>query len=189
MISLTKELSRGLLRGIAAAFLLCLTTFASAQRIALKTNALYWAAASPNVGLEMRVNRHVTFNLEGTFNRLKVSKYNTRAEIFTPEVRYWFSARPQAGHFLGLAGVAANYNLLLDNKRHNGDAFGAGLTYGYSFVLSRHWSLETTLGGGIVHRREKSYEEHKDECPEKPNINKWQFFPIKAGVSFVYIIK
>lgn len=189
MISLTEELSKGLLRGIVAVFLLCAATFAQAQRIALKTNALYWAAASPNLGLELRVNRHVTFNFEGTFNRLKVGKYDTRAEIFTPEVRYWFSARPQTGHFLGLSGLAANYNLKLNNDHYIGDSFGGGLTYGYSFVLGRHWSLETTLGAGLIHRREKNYDERTQECPEKPNLNKWQFFPIKAGVSFVYIIK
>lgn len=35
-----------------------------AQRVAVKTNALYWAASTPNLGAEFRVNRHVTFNFE-----------------------------------------------------------------------------------------------------------------------------
>lgn len=178
------------LAGVVIAILLmgCPTT-ANAQRIAVKTNALYWAAASPNLGLEMRINRHITFNLEGTFNRLKVGKYDTRAEIFTPEARYWFSARPQAGHFLGIAGLAANYNLLLNHKRYDGDAFGGGLTYGYSFVLSRHWSIETTIGGGAIYRHEKNYDEREDFRPTSMNLKKWQLFPLKAGVNFVYIIK
>lgn len=171
------------------ALLACCCITATAQRVALKTNALYWATASPNLGLELRVNRHITFNVEGTFNRLKAGKFDTRAEIVNPEVRYWFSARPQAGHFLGVAAVVSNYNLLIDHQRHNGDLAGGGLTYGYSFVLGRHWSLEATVGGGMVYRREKNYDERDNQQPTTANLRKWQPFPLKAGVSFVYIIK
>ncbi len=189
MISFTTPLSARLKRGALVALLACCTLCATAQRVALKTNALYWAAASPNLGLELRVNRHITFNMEGTFNRLKAGKYDTRAEVFTPEMRYWLSARPQAGHFFGLMALGANYNLLLNGHRYNGDAFGGGLTYGYSFVLGRHWSLETTVGGGGLYRREKNYKEATEEAPTEPNHKKWQLAPLKAGVTFVYIIK
>lgn len=161
---------------------------ASAQRVGLKTNALYWAAASPNLGVEFRVNRHLTFNFEGTFNRLDVGKIDSRVMMFTPELRYWFSARPQAGHFVGLSALGADYNIVWNGTRHKGDGFGAGITYGYSFVLSRHWSLETTLGVGNVYRHEKSYAKDAAE-PEAVNVRKWQWAPVKAGVSFVYIIK
>ncbi len=189
MISFISKLPTGLKRGALAAMFLCGGLHATAQRVALKTNTLYWATASPNLGLELRVNRHITFNMEGTFNRLKAGKYDTRGEMFTPELRYWLSARPQAGHFFGLMALGANYNLLLNGHRYNGDAFGGGLTYGYSFVLGRHWSLEATVGGGALYRREKNYKEATEVAPEEPNHKKWQLAPLKAGVSFVYIIK
>lgn len=67
-----------------------------------RTNALYWAASTPNLGAEFRVNRHVTFNFEAAYNRIKVFNIDTRGAMITPEVRYWFSARPQAGHLLEL---------------------------------------------------------------------------------------
>ncbi len=169
--------------------LMCSSLSVTAQRVALKTNALYWATASPNLGLELRVNRHITFNMEGTFNRLKVGKYDTRGVMFVPEARYWLSARPQAGHFFGLMGLGATYNLLLNDHRYKGDAFGGGLTYGYSFVLGRRWSLEATVGAGALYRREKNYKEATEEEPDMPNHKKWQLFPLKAGLSFVYIIK
>ena len=174
--------------GLAAAAALICTTQASAQRVGLKTNALYWAAASPNLGVEFRVNRHITFNFEGTFNRLDAGTLDSKAFVFTPEMRYWFSARPQAGHFIGITGAAADYDVTFKQKCHKGDAFGAGLTYGHSFVLSRHWSLETTVGAGMVYRHEKSFAKGSHE-PESVNISKWQAAPLKAGVSFVYIIK
>ena len=166
---------------------LCMTM--QAQRVSVKTNALYWAAATPNIGLEFRLNRHLTLNLEGAFNRLKMGSVDTRAEMAGGEMRYWFSARPQAGHFVGLMGIGGNYNLLLSNKHHVGDAIGAGPTYGYSFVLGRHWSLETTVGVGALYQREKHYDKDCETVPDSPNRRQWIFAPIKAGVTFVYIIR
>ena len=170
--------------------MLAVASPATAQRVSVKTNALYWTAASPNLGAEFRINRHITFNIETTYHRFKGGKYDTRGFAFEPEVRYWFSARPQAGHFLGIAAVAANYDFKLKQKRHDGDLFGGGITYGYSFVLSRHWSLETTLGVGAVYRQEKySRNEEERASLDKPNVSTVNFAPIKAAVSFVYIIK
>ena len=176
-----------LLLGITASLLLsCYSPQAAAQRVSLKTNALYWATASPNLGLEFRLNRHLTLDLEGAANRLTIGDNYSRIFHFSPEMRYWFSARPQAGHFVGLTGVAYNCKVCLSHKWHNGDAFGAGVTYGYSFVLSRHWSMETTLGLGLAHIREKKYD---DVPPSAPNNSKWTLAPLKAGVTFVYILK
>ena len=62
-----------------------------AQRVAVKTNALYWAASTPNLGAEFRVNRHVTFNFEAAYNRIKVFNIDTRGAMITPEVRYWYA--------------------------------------------------------------------------------------------------
>ena len=174
----------------AAIALTCSPLLAEAQRVALKTNALYWAAATPNIGAEFRINRHITFNFEAAYNRIKVFNIDTRGAAITPEVRYWFSARPQAGHFLGIAGIGCDYNFVHNGKRHIGDLYGGGLTYGYSFVLSRHWSLEGSLGVGLLHRHEKHYEEGTDvEVPSRANCSKWSPAPLRAGVSFVYILK
>ncbi len=90
-------------------FFMC-STMAHAQRIGLKTNALYWAAMSPNMGAEFRINRHVTLNFEAMGSLLKAGKVDAKGLQFSPEARYWFSARPQAGHFVGVMAVASNYN-------------------------------------------------------------------------------
>ena len=38
---------------------------ASAQKVAIKTNALYWATATPNVGMEFAMADRWTFELVG----------------------------------------------------------------------------------------------------------------------------
>lgn len=165
---------------------ICLS--AHAQRISLKSNALYWAGATPNIGAEFRLNRHFTLGIEGLANRLKVgSKLNSRVVAVTPEVRYWFSIRPQAGHFVGLMGMGADYDVTLKNKVYKGTAIGGGFTYGYSFVLGRHWSMETTAGIGLLHVRDLNHAQSDPE-PKEPKSS-LKFAPLKLGVSFVYIIK
>lgn len=135
-----------------------------------------------------RVNRHVTFNFEAAYNRIKVFNIDTRGAMITPEVRYWFSARPQTGHFVGIAGIGCHYNYERGGNRHKGDLYGGGVTYGYSFVLSRRWSLETTLGVGMAHVQEMSWDKDEYE-PGEANVKGWRPIPIKAGVTFVYLIK
>lgn len=181
-LKLTRLLGAALLAGT------CLLP-AAAQRVSVKTNALYWAAATPNLGLEFRLNRHLTLNLEGAFNKFHVSKIDSRMAGMMPEMRYWFSARPQAGHFVGFMGLVAGYDLTLNKTMHEGNAFAFGPTYGYSVVLSKHWSMEATIGVGALYLREKKYPTSLPQVPEEPNNKKWMPAPIKAGLTFVYIIK
>lgn len=49
------------------AFLASLGT-ASAQKVAVKSNALYWATATPNLGFEFAMSDRWTFELEGGYN-------------------------------------------------------------------------------------------------------------------------
>ncbi|MCH5181274.1 MAG: DUF3575 domain-containing protein [Prevotellaceae bacterium] len=160
-----------------------------AQRIAVKTNALYWAALTPNMGFEFTLSRHFTLNIEGDFSPFdKIGQYGIKHGSLTPEVRYWFSGRPQTRHFVGVAGMATMYDLQAKNTRHSGDAFGGGVTYGYSYVLNRHWSIEGTVGLGLLHRSEMKYA-CGTPMPDEINHRGIAFAPIKLGISAVYIIK
>ena len=166
-----------------------MTSSVVAQRVAVKTNGLYWAALSPNVGLEFRLSRHFTLNVEAAANPFDLSeKLKTRFLGVTPEVRYWFEARPHNHHFIGAMALGSSYSFKLKDNIHEGDAYGLGLTYGYSFVLSTRWSLETTIGAGLLKVNEKNY--HSGEIvPSGVNRDKFMFAPMKLGVSFVYLIK
>jgi len=159
-----------------------------AQRVGIKTNALYWGALSPNLGLEFRLSRCFTLNLEGDFSPMKVKDYKLRHASFAPEVRYWFSGRPQARHFVGVMGLLSAYDLSWSKKEHEGLGGGAGLTYGYAFVLGRRWSLETTIGAGLFHYREKKFTVGEQK-PTGTNHTGVAFVPLKLGVTFTYLIK
>ncbi len=179
-----------LLKKIAVLVVLLLTAAgANAQRVAIKTNALYWTTLSPNLGMELRLSRHYTLNIDAGFNPFKISdKFEPRFIGISPEIRYWFDARPQSHHFIGALALGSSYKFLLKDKQHDGSALGLGMTYGYSFVLGKRWSLETTIGAGLLKIKEKEFRKG-DEIPEKVNRSKYMFAPLKVGVSFVYIIK
>lgn len=103
-------LNRNLGRLLFVSFLLSCGTIAMAQRIALKTNTLYWATLSPNIEAEFRLSRHFTLDLGTTANfSTKIDDNNLKFLQVAPELRYWFS-RPMARHYVGLTTFAVNYN-------------------------------------------------------------------------------
>lgn len=161
---------------------------AQAQRVSLKTNALYWAVAHPNLGVEFRLTPHYTLNVEVIGTYLHKGRFHARNIVANPEVRYWFNARPQSQHFVGVMAFASSYDYRTKNWNHIGEGFGAGVTYGYSWVLSTHWSLETTAGLGAAYARDNTYRGENDPMTYDPN-NKKILPVVKLGVSFVYVMK
>lgn len=185
---------------------LCLAaTCAYAQGVVgVKTNLLYGAATlTPNLGAEIGLGRHTTLELSGSYNPWNLN--GTQADntklvhwIGQAEFRY-FTCERFNGHFLGVHGLYSMFNIgghelpLLLGKgskeyRYEGSAYGAGLSYGYQFVLGRHWNLELSVGVGYMQIKYDQY-----DCPHCGDL-KGQFTrnyigPTKAAVSLIYIIK
>ena len=141
----------------------------NAQRVALKSNLIDWATLSAN-----------PFSF--TIADMKATHFR-----FQPELRYWFN-RPMARHFMGISLLGGLYNVKFKEHLYEGDIWAAGLTYGYAFVLSRHWNMEATLGIGMAKLRAFDYREG-EEKPATPNLSKWSPVPIRLGLSFSYIFK
>ena len=70
------------------------------QDFALKTNALYWVAATPNLGLEVALSDKMTLDISGAYNpwTFKDDK-KMRFWLAQPEMRYWFCEKFE-GHFI-----------------------------------------------------------------------------------------
>jgi|WetSurMetagenome_2_1015567.scaffolds.fasta_scaffold222456_2 hypothetical protein len=169
-------------------FVLLLSCYSTgmAQRIALKTNALYWATLSPNIEGEFRLSRHYTLDLGVMGNDMSKGRYRLKFVQAAPEVRYWFS-RPMSRHYIGLTTFVASYDLKIKDTNYKGDAIAAGLTYGFDWVISRRCNIETSLGAGLVRYRCFDYSVG-DVRPSSPNKNKTVFAPMKVGLSFSYLL-
>lgn len=183
-----------------SAFLLTTSQHLPAQNIAIKTNTLYWAATTPNAGVEMSLGEKSTAQLFFGLNPWKQSggdQSSLRHWMLMPEYRHWFcqsfngwfvGAHLMGGEF-NAGGVKLPFGLLstLEHHRYEGWFVGGGITAGYQWPLSRHWNFETSLGFGYDYIQ---YDKMKcGSCGEKLKTGHTNYVgPTKAAVSLVYVI-
>ena len=173
---------------------------ASAQQVAVKTNLLYDATTTPNIGAEVGIGKKHTMQLYYGLNPWEFSGDNGgkyfKHWLLEPEYRYWFCHRFQ-GSFVGIHGLGGEFNAAnvklpfgiekgLRDHRYEGWYIGGGLTYGYQWVLSRHWNFEASLGVGVIYADYQKYE--CGECGRKVGDDDTFYVgPTKAVLSLIYM--
>ncbi len=161
-----------------------------AQRVAMKTNTLEYLVLSPNLTVEARLSKVLSLQLGVAANPITKPIAGLRASNFRvePELRYWFN-RPMARHFLAVSATAGFYSLKLNDRIYRGDVVAAGISYGYSLVLSKHWNMEAEVGVGLGSFRGYHYNGATGKAPAAPNFNRILPVPIRFGLSFGYVFK
>ena len=174
---------------------------AKGQDVAVKTNLLYDALLSPNLGVEVELAPRWSIDLSGQINNWTVNQHKWKHWLVQPEIRYWFCDH-FAGHFLGAHLLGGQYNMgnikngisflgsdlsKLTDHRYQGWDVGLGIAYGYAFILGRHWNLELELGLGYVYTRYDVFE--CKDCGMKVQSDKPHHYvgPTKAAVNLVYV--
>lgn len=193
---------RKLLTGIALALASGMISPASSQEVALKTNMIADGLLNVNAGAEFGLAPRWTLDLTGEFNGWKLSHARRWKHWYAmPEARYWFCEK-FGGHFVGVHAMGGQYNIggfngrwnmlgtdarKLADARYQGWYAGAGIAYGYAWMLSRHINLEAELGIGYAYTRYSSYP--CAECGTKIDSDKPHnyFGPTKAAINFVYV--
>lgn len=184
-----------MIRILCLGLLLCSPLYA--QKAALKTNLLYDATATPNLGLEFALAPRWTLAFSAGINPFAFNNNRKWKHWLTEgEVRYWLCERFY-GHFFGLHVGGGEFNVgrvsfpwpkLDKTYRYEGWAALVGASYGYSWVLGKRWNLEATIGFGIMHADYKRFD--CPHCGEYEGKSKETFFsPTRAGVSLIYMIK
>jgi len=190
----------------AAALLAPLT---SGAQFAVKTNLLYDATTTPNLGAEYGFNTKHSVNLvyglnPWEFSSDKFGKRYAKHWVVMPEYRWWHCSVFN-GSFIGVHAMGGQFNagsvdLWLpggffngDNivkeasdKRYEGNFIGLGFTYGYQYMLSRHWNLEAEIGVGYDY---VWYDKFRcGECGAKVDKGHTNYIGItKIGLSVIYI--
>lgn len=176
-------------------------TASNAQKIAIKTNVLYDATSTVNLGIEVGLHPRWTFDLSGNYNSWsRDNNVKWKHWLAQPEARYWFCDR-FAGHFIGahLLFGAFNFGNLnnnisflgtdlspLSNHRSQGYGYGVGLCYGYDFLLGKHWNLELEVGLGYVLADYEKFE--CGSCGRSVGKGHGNYFgPTKASINLVYL--
>lgn len=143
------------------------------SQVAVKSNLLYDATTTPNIGVEIGVGRQQTINAVYGLNAWSFRRHGEKSMakhwVVQPEWRWWFCSR-FSGHFIGVHAMGGEFNAAnaalpvpgfffggenigsqVKSMRCQGAFAGAGFTYGYQYPLSRHWNLEAEIGVGYNH--------------------------------------
>ena len=174
---------------------------ASGQNVAIKTNLLSDITLTPNVGVELGIAPRWSADLSAGYNAWTVREHKWKHLLVQPEVRYWFCDW-FAGHFVGVHALGGVYNFgnlpvnvkwlgrdfseLRDN-RNQGWFAGAGVAYGYSWILNRHLNLEAEVGVGYVYTRYDVFECDVCGLKVKENVPYHYVGPTKAAINLVYV--
>ena len=86
-----------------------------AQLIAVKTDALWDCAMVPNLGIELVTGERTSVGLSAFGSKNPWGKDISLVAVM-PEFRYWFSGRPMNKHFVGLAALGTNYDIVWGKK-------------------------------------------------------------------------
>ena len=195
-------------RALIMAAVLTSTGFAHSQ-VAVKTNLLYDATTTPNLGVEVGVGSRSTVQVvyglnPWTFHSAAHGDRKAKHWVLMPEWRHWFCSR-FSGHFIGVHGMVGQFNagnvdiplpggfvggrnlaMLARNNRVEGGFVGCGFTYGYQWILSRHWNLEAEVGVGYDYSWYDRF--NCGECGRKTESNHTNYLGLtKLGLSLMYL--
>lgn len=175
---------------------------AQAQDVGIKTNLVADGLLNVNLGAEVGLAPKWTLELTGEFNGWTLS-HNRRWKhwMVMPEARYWLCDR-FSGHFFGVEAHGGQYNIggfdgkwnlfgtdarKLKDTRYQGWFVGGGVTYGYAWILGKHWNLEAEIGVGYSYTR---YDRFRCAgCGKKIETDKPHHYvgPTKAALNLVYL--
>ena len=170
--------------------------------VSLNTNLLYWLTATPNVGVDFAVARHITLSASGGYNAFNFPNYiakngadaNPKLHHWAVrgEGRYWFD-RTFRGVYLGIHAFGGQFNAgglrfpaFLRDYRYEGRGAGAGVSVGYRLSLGRRWGIEASLGAGYINLHYTKYD--CGSCGHRLRTRSRNLFgPTKAAISVSYL--
>lgn len=174
-------------------------------RFGIKMNFLYGIATySPNIGIEFGTGKKSTVELWGSYNGWNLNGSDTDNKKLAhwtamTEYRYWFCERFN-GHFLGVHGFYTKYNIAEHNlnfifgsgskeHRYKGTMVGAGISYGYHWMVHKNWNIEFNIGVGYGRLHYDKFDCSNCGNRVDKGVNRNYIGPTKMGISLVYLIK
>ncbi len=176
------------------AILLASVNSSLAQKWAVKSNLLYDATATINLGVEAALGPRVTLDISGNYNPWEFGDARWKHWLRQPEVRYWLCERFN-GHFFGLHAHYAeynaggiNFNADFHRNRYRGTSTVRVYPTVIKWLIGKRWNLEATVGLGYARLWYWKYP--IAECGEVIRTRSRNYFgPTKIGLALIFIIK
>ncbi|MDR2882208.1 MAG: DUF3575 domain-containing protein [Alistipes sp.] len=161
----------------------------------IKTNLLYDLTGTINLGAEFRVGDRLSLDLPFNYNPFQYADNRKwKHFLFQPELRRWLGDDVFRGHFVGFHAHYAFFNIgnlpkpfsaYMQAHRFEGNAYGAGVSWGHRWNFGSRWGLEATVGVGYIYKDYDVFE--CGTCGEFiASEQKHYFGPTKVGVSLIF---
>lgn len=197
-------------RVIAMLFLLTTQQIAKAQsplgeeerqpRVALRTNLLYDATLSPNLGVDVRVDSTWTVGLLAGVNAWDIDKAKNkkwRHMLFSLRARNYLKHSVFHKNYMEFDAIYSHFNVGntkipfgiykgAQDRRLQGDLVALGGKYGYSWIMARNWRIEAEAGVAVGYAWFKEYD--CDHCGTYYGKGDRIFLLPQLGINVVYII-
>lgn len=191
---------------ITALFACGLLVEADAQQFAVKTNLLYDAMTTPNLGVEFGFKTKHSVQVFYGLNAWKFDGGTRQAKhwVVMPEYRWW-PCTVMNGWFVGVHAMGGQFNAgrvnlpipgvffkgdnltrEVKDNRYEGNFVGGGVTAGYQWILGTHWNLELEAGVGYNYVWYDKYP--CAECGTRLDRSHTNYVGLtKLGLSLLYI--
>ena len=169
-------------------------------RVALRSNLLYDATLSPNLGLDVRVDSTRTIGLLAGFNAWDLDKtenkkwrhmlFSLRARKYLNDTIFhkgYFETDIIYSHF-NVGNIKFPFGLYksVRDRRLQGDLIALGGKYGYSWIMARNWRIEAEVGVAVGYAWFKEYD--CAVCGTFYGKGDRIFLLPQLGINVVYII-
>ena len=189
-------------------FLLLLTSNYSNAQTELKFNAVTALVLVPNIGIEVGLSNHLSFQLDATasFWDYIDGAPLQMTQIF-PEFRYYPKATMNGFYIGGHAGYGMftlaksgfpqfveKGSYTKDNQMSGRNTY-YGITLGYKKYFDQRWGYEIFIGGGTSQANYRGYsytDKIRQDIPfdETRNFNKsGEWLPYRGGLMIIYRMK
>ena len=164
----------------------------------LHTNGLYLLGGIFNVGAEMQLDCGLGVKMDymgAWWNRRSTDHFYSCYGIQT-ELRYYLDAiknyAPYRGHHFSIYGQLMTYDFEFGGTGYQsarfGRTWGTGISYGYTFPLKKHLSLDLNAGIGYFHTGYDIYQPYNGDYYLTGKGKRNFFGPTSLEVSLIWII-
>ncbi len=169
----------------------------SPATVQLRSNGLYDLALCPNVGIEIQTDFGLAFQLDyigAWWNSPSRNRYFSNYG-FQSEIRYYFThddySVPFTGIHAGVYGQMATFDFEFGGEGYQcpnlDDAWGLGVSGGYTLPISRRWALDFTLGVGFFTAKYTPYDPTVNGGYVATGLKRFKWWgPTKAEVTLVW---
>lgn len=160
--------------------------------IALKTNLLYDAAATPNLALEVGFASRWSVSADWMYAWWSREEKDRFWRIYggNLEARYWLKKDSWTGHHFGVYGKMLTYDFAFggDGVLAPKWQWSAGVSYGYSLPVSRNFNIDFSISVGYLGGNYRKYCNSCDDYYWKSDHHNRYIGPTRAEVSLVWLL-